>query len=364
MLRKLLTLIFISASVVTLGCEDGGGDTVVCGEGTVLVDGLCVLDPDTTEDDQLGSNDGQVGFQCGAGTVEVDGFCVPESDMGSGGTAGDGGTAGTAGDGGTAGTAGDGGTAGTAGDGGTAGTAGDGGTAGTAGDGGTAGTAGDGGTAGTGGTPIAHKRVFVTRASYSGNLGGEAGAHDKCKVAAEAVGLEGNFRAWITGNWSDTSGDDDARRGLGDGPWYRTDDVLAFNNKASLGSIPNVPLNVDELGDSHDGEGWTVWTGTGTGGLPTDYRCGKVVYANYFSWEYEREQYGKLYGTAGEADSVEAWTDAVIMDCSVRRHSVLLRNQLSTYTENNVFVKCISEDNADELSSDWFVDLGHPNQRK
>jgi hypothetical protein len=42
------------------------------------------------------------------------------------------------------------------------------------------------------------KRVFVSGSKWNGNLGGLAGADAKCQQAADAAGLGGTFRAWIS----------------------------------------------------------------------------------------------------------------------------------------------------------------------
>ena len=44
------------------------------------------------------------------------------------------------------------------------------------------------------------KRVFVTKASYTGNLGGLVGADAKCQTSANAAGLPGTFKAWLSDN--------------------------------------------------------------------------------------------------------------------------------------------------------------------
>lgn len=41
-------------------------------------------------------------------------------------------------------------------------------------------------------------RVFITSATYDGNLGGLQGADQKCKDSAVAVGLGGNWKAWLS----------------------------------------------------------------------------------------------------------------------------------------------------------------------
>ena len=41
-------------------------------------------------------------------------------------------------------------------------------------------------------------RIFVTSETYQGNLGGAAGADQKCQLLADNAGLDGAFKAWIS----------------------------------------------------------------------------------------------------------------------------------------------------------------------
>ena len=45
------------------------------------------------------------------------------------------------------------------------------------------------------------KRIFTTSTTYSGNLGGIAGADSKCQARAQAAGLTGSWKALISVNW-------------------------------------------------------------------------------------------------------------------------------------------------------------------
>ncbi len=45
---------------------------------------------------------------------------------------------------------------------------------------------------------IGPKRVFVTSTTYDGNLGGLSGADSKCQARADAAGLPGTFKAWLS----------------------------------------------------------------------------------------------------------------------------------------------------------------------
>jgi hypothetical protein len=49
-------------------------------------------------------------------------------------------------------------------------------------------------------TPLAHchKRVFVSSAVYTGNLGGVAGADTRCQALADAATLGGTYKAWMS----------------------------------------------------------------------------------------------------------------------------------------------------------------------
>lgn len=43
-----------------------------------------------------------------------------------------------------------------------------------------------------------NKTVFVTSQTYTGNLGGLAGADAQCNLLAKAAGLEGSYLAWLS----------------------------------------------------------------------------------------------------------------------------------------------------------------------
>lgn len=117
------------------------------------------------------------------------------------------------------------------------------------------------------GMPPGGKRVFVSSLRYSANLraeGGEAtgraSADAICQTLADAASLGGTFRAWLS-----TSDLDAIDHIAGSGPWYRMDGAVAFPNRASLGTTPQVPISIDEkLG--HPDPYFESWTGTGVGG--------------------------------------------------------------------------------------------------
>lgn len=125
--------------------------------------------------------------------------------------------------------------------------------------------------------PAGAKLVFVTRTTYTGDLGGLTGADGLCSAAANAASLGGTWRAWLSTTVGTPINAFD--RIQGDGPWYLvgTDDtgrrIKAFNNKASLRAAPLAPIDRTELGVALTG-GRFVWTGTqptGNASAPGSY---------------------------------------------------------------------------------------------
>lgn len=106
--------------------------------------------------------------------------------------------------------------------------------------------------------------VFVTSATYTGNLGGLDGAHAKCQAAADAAGLLGTFRAWMSDSTTSPSTDPSFTRGSF--PYVRVDGATIADNWVDLtdGTLQQ-PLDRDENGAIQ----WiTVWTGTRPSGDP------------------------------------------------------------------------------------------------
>jgi hypothetical protein len=98
------------------------------------------------------------------------------------------------------------------------------------------------------------KRVLVTSTGYDGNLGGLAGADQKCRDRAVAGGLGGTWRAWLS-----TSSVSAKDRVL-DATYRTLDGRLVATHKADLtdGAITSL-IDVDEFGAP---AGVNVWTGT------------------------------------------------------------------------------------------------------
>ncbi len=111
-------------------------------------------------------------------------------------------------------------------------------------------------------------RVFVTSTTYDGNLGGLAGADAKCQERADAEGLSGNFRAWL----SAATGSPSTRFTRStEAPYVLVDGTVIADNYAALtsGSLSH-PINQTETGGAPPIEPIfnraVVWSGTNESG--------------------------------------------------------------------------------------------------
>jgi len=147
-------------------------------------------------------------------------------------------------------------------------------------------------------TPEARKRVFVTSASFTGDLGGLAGGDAKCGSAATAAALGGTFKAWLS------AANTDARdRITHPGPWFLVDTTsLVFLSKADLAAQPMVPIIVTETGAAVS-FGVAVWTGTESDGTES-------TAATCTNWTST--------GTTGRIGQVStnAWTSSAFNSCA------------------------------------------------
>jgi len=118
-------------------------------------------------------------------------------------------------------------------------------------------------------TPVG--TVFVTSATYSGSLGGLAGADAKCQALANAKSLGGTWKAWLS-----TSAVN-AKDRITDAVYRKLDGVIVANSLADLtdGSISSI-IDLAEDNTRHSGfsAGSYVWTGTGEDGNKLADTCG------------------------------------------------------------------------------------------
>ena len=150
-------------------------------------------------------------------------------------------------------------------------------------------------------TPIpsssSYNRVFVTSTKYNGNLGGVVGADTKCREKASAVGLDGNWKAWLSGS---SNADSVAERfSHGEVPYVLLDGTIIANNWNDLtdGEIKHT-INLNELLKQVS---VPVWTNTNNEGSfvasPYTYTCG--------IWNSSDSLYT---GMTGASYSVLDWT--------------------------------------------------------
>jgi hypothetical protein len=146
-------------------------------------------------------------------------------------------------------------------------------------------------------TDVPHKVVFVSSSLQDGDLGGLAGADRICADLAEAAGLEGEFKAWVSS--PDESAAD--RLAHADVPYARTDGIRVADDWADLvdGELAQ-PIDRDEEAVPVEGD---VWTGTRATGGPADSTCSGFA---------SRDE----SGVCGATDEIGAdWTDHLEPPC-------------------------------------------------
>ena len=113
--------------------------------------------------------------------------------------------------------------------------------------------------------PSADRIVFVSSATFTGAVGGVAAADQACGELANAAGLVGTYRAWL----SDEAGrSPSATFTRSDAPFVMTSGVRVADHWPDLtdGTINN-PIVIDERG-SQPATVRVVWTGTDPTGQP------------------------------------------------------------------------------------------------
>lgn len=156
-------------------------------------------------------------------------------------------------------------------------------------------------------TAPSHYRVFVTSVGYSGQnagVGGDGGADHKCTSLANAAGLPGVYKAWISG---DTIGEDRIYHSTV--PYRLVDNtttIASSYNDMVDGTLTN-PINKTETGTTV-AAGTRVWTNTDeTGWFDTAVNdCGGFGIST-----------GNGNGNYGLADQVNAsWTTSGTAACN------------------------------------------------
>lgn len=120
------------------------------------------------------------------------------------------------------------------------------------------------------------RRVFVTNAGFSGNLGGQAGADKKCSDAANAAKLGGTWLSWTTVTGNNAPQDRFTKPNV---PYRLLDGTQIAANSAQLLPATDIShldhtIDVNEKGASMDQAPESeVWTGTGIYGFGTGSDC-------------------------------------------------------------------------------------------
>jgi cysteine-rich repeat protein len=116
------------------------------------------------------------------------------------------------------------------------------------------------------------RRVFVTSAVFTGDLGGPAGADAKCQAAAESAAAPGMFRAWLSTDVASPAND----FVQSEVPYVRLDGVqVAANWQDLVDGTLEAPISVSELGglpapSTHaciPADALGAWTGTSAAGV-------------------------------------------------------------------------------------------------
>lgn len=161
--------------------------------------------------------------------------------------------------------------------------------------------AGAGG-AGCNGDASCERLVFLTSATFTGNLGGAAGADAKCEAAAKAS-ARADVRARTFKAWISTANEDAIDRVTnGQAAYRRTDGVLVAPNLAGFLSGLANPIDRNENGEEVSAE---VWTGTQNDGRKNNH-C--------MSWTSMSLDHVGKRGSSKATTS--AWTDGPAPTCN------------------------------------------------
>lgn len=137
-------------------------------------------------------------------------------------------------------------------------------------------------------TPPAFK-VFITSTSYNGNLGGLSGANSKCQSRAQAAGLTGTYKAWVS------TANSEPKNWIPNAKYILINGTTIANNKTDLldGTIQN-KINKNEMGNTVSWK--NTYTGTYATGDGTSYTCNNWTSSSSSS-----------YGDIGSTENITTW---------------------------------------------------------
>ena len=160
------------------------------------------------------------------------------------------------------------------------------------------------------GTADCKRLAFVTSETFTGKLGGLAGADQKCFEAAKKIpGFGGRaFRAWL----SDSTSSANERLPKGTAAYRRLDGAVVATSFTDLtdGSLA-LPLFLDETGVKlPTGLAGSVWTGASIDGADSTFNC--------FDWTSDALAQSGTFGDSHATDAT--WTDLGQSSCNAARH--------------------------------------------
>ncbi|OGE27669.1 hypothetical protein A2867_03890 [Candidatus Daviesbacteria bacterium RIFCSPHIGHO2_01_FULL_40_11] len=155
-------------------------------------------------------------------------------------------------------------------------------------------------------TPPSFKNVFVTSQYYTGNLGGLAGADQKCQQLADAAGIGSSqgltYKAWL----SNSTGSSPANRFTrSDVPYRLVEGTLVANNWADLtdGNLA-APISKDDTGATRFN---IVYTATRTDGSWSG------IYSDCNNWTLSEDSNNASGGLPDYTDAL--WTQGTGASC-------------------------------------------------
>ena len=160
------------------------------------------------------------------------------------------------------------------------------------------------------GCPVAPtKTVFVTSELYTGNLGGLAGADQKCNSLAATAGLSGTYMAWLSIGDYLALASPSTRFTRSTVPYALVDGtVIADDWDDLVDGVLALPIYLTESATDLPNRG--VWTGTSPSGTPFSTRCGDWTQGDAF-----------FTGRLGSTGTFRAgWTSSERASCGQGAH--------------------------------------------
>jgi len=147
--------------------------------------------------------------------------------------------------------------------------------------------------------------IFITSNSYTGALGGLAGADAICQTLAATAGVPGDFMAWLSDS-SESPSTRFATDAYEDRTYTLGDGTLVTKGWTGLtGGLLHNAIRLDEAHNVQDN--WNVWTNTTSSGISKgSYHCN--------SWSSASNSYKGHYGTSSYVSSF--WSDRSTTYCS------------------------------------------------